>query len=166
MRVGVALGSNLGDRLVHLRAARKAMVDLAGIQSPILFSSIYETEPVDCEPDANKFFNAVLEFDYTDDPRTLLKNLKTIESSLGRPGDHARNISRSIDIDLLYAGDMKIEDERLHLPHPRMHLRRFVLAPLTEIRPDLILPNQSKTVAQLLASLNDPAGVVQLKDQW
>lgn len=166
MRVGVALGSNLGDRLVHLRAARKAMVDLAGIQPPILLSSIYETEPVDCEPDANKFFNAVLEFDYTGDPRTLLKNLKTIESSLGRPGDHARNISRSIDIDLLYAGDMKIEDERLHLPHPRMHLRRFVLAPLAEIHPDLILPKQTKTVTQLLANLNDPAGVVQLKDQW
>jgi 2-amino-4-hydroxy-6-hydroxymethyldihydropteridine diphosphokinase len=166
MRVGVALGSNLGDRLANLRAARNAMVDLAGIHQPILFSSIYETEPVDCEPGANKFFNAVLEFDYEDDPRNLLRNLKAIESSLGRPGDHARNISRNIDIDLLYAADMTIDNERLHLPHPRMHSRRFVLAPLAEIRPDLILPNQMKTVGQLLASVDDPAEVVRLKDQW
>jgi 2-amino-4-hydroxy-6-hydroxymethyldihydropteridine diphosphokinase len=166
MRVGVALGSNLGDRLTNLRAARKAIVDLAGIEPPILFSSIYETEPVDCEPNASKFFNAVLEFDYAGDPQSLLRNLKAIESSLGRSGDHARNISRSIDIDLLYAADLKIDNERLHLPHPRMHLRRFVLAPLAEIRPDLILPNQTKTMAQLLANLNDSAGVVRREDQW
>jgi len=166
MRVGVALGSNLGERLANLRAARKAIVDLRGIHSPILFSSIYETEPVDCEPDANKFFNAVLEFDYEGNPRTLLRNLKAIESSLGRPGDHARNVSRNIDIDLLYAADLQIDDERLHLPHPRMHSRRFVLAPLAEICPDLILPNQTKTVGQLLANLNDPAGVVRREDQW
>jgi 2-amino-4-hydroxy-6-hydroxymethyldihydropteridine diphosphokinase len=166
MRVGVALGSNLGDRFANLRAARKAIVDLAGIEPPILFSSIYETEPVDCEPNASKFFNAVLEFDYAGDPQSLLRNLKAIESSLGRSGDHARNISRSIDIDLLYAADMKIDDERLHLPHPRMNSRRFVLTPLAEIRPDLILPNQTKTVGQLLANLNDPAGVVRREDQW
>jgi len=166
MRVGVALGSNLGDRLANLRAARKAMVDLPGIRPPILFSSIYETEPVDCEPDANQFFNAVLEFDYEGDPQSLLRNLKAIESSLGRSGDHARNVSRSIDVDLLYAADLQIDDERLHLPHPRMHSRRFVLAPLVEIRPDLILPNQTKTVGQLLANLDDPAGVVRREDQW
>jgi 2-amino-4-hydroxy-6-hydroxymethyldihydropteridine diphosphokinase len=166
MRVGVALGSNLGNRLANLRAARKAIVKLSGIQSDTLFSSIYETEPIDCEPGADKFFNAVLEFDYEGDLQSLLRNLKAIESSLGRPGDHARNISRSIDIDLLYADEMKIDDERLHLPHPRMPLRRFVLAPLAEIRPDLILPNQTKTVAQLLANLNDSAGVVRREDQW
>jgi 2-amino-4-hydroxy-6-hydroxymethyldihydropteridine diphosphokinase len=166
MRVGVELGSNLGDRSANLRAARKAIVGLADIQPPILFSSIYETDPVDCEPGADKFFNAVLEFDYEGDPQSLLKNLKAIESSLGRAGDHARNVSRSIDIDLLYAADMTIDNERLHLPHPRMHLRRFVLAPLAEIRPDLILPNQTKTVGQLLAHLDDPAGVVRREDQW
>jgi 2-amino-4-hydroxy-6-hydroxymethyldihydropteridine diphosphokinase len=166
MRVGVALGSNLGDRLANLRAARLAMVDLPGIRPPILFSSIYETEPVDCEPDANQFFNAVLEFDYEGDPQNLLRNLKAVESSLGRPEDHARNVSRSIDIDLLYAAELQLDEERLHLPHPRMHLRRFVLAPLAEIRPDLVLPNQTKTVGQLLANLDDPAGVVRREDQW
>ena len=92
--------------------------------------------------------------------------MKSIESSLGRPPDHARNVSRKIDIDLLYAGDAKIDNEQLHLPHPRMHLRRFVLAPLAEIRPDLILPNQTHTAGQLLACLDDPAKVVRLNEQW
>ena len=71
MRTGVALGSNLGDRLANLRAARKAVVDLAGVEPPILSSAIYETEPVDCEPGAEKFLNAVLEFDYEGDPAGL-----------------------------------------------------------------------------------------------
>jgi 2-amino-4-hydroxy-6-hydroxymethyldihydropteridine diphosphokinase len=166
MRVGVALGSNIGDRLSNFRAARKAIVGLASVSAPILASSIYETEPVDCEPGAAKFFNAVMEFEYDGDPADLLKKLKAIESSQGRPEDHARNVSRKIDIDLLYAGDMEIENEQLHVPHPRMHSRRFVLEPLAEIRPDLILPNQTQTVAQLLPNLDDPAEVVRLQEQW
>ena len=166
MRVGLALGSNIGDRPVNLRAARKAIVDLAGISGPILSSSIYETEPVDCEPGAEKFFNAVMEIGYDNDPIDLLKKLKAIENSLGRPANHPRNISRKIDIDLLYAGDMIIDNEQLHIPHPRMHVRRFVLAPLAEIRPDLILPNQRKTVSELFAALDDPAEVVRAREQW
>jgi 2-amino-4-hydroxy-6-hydroxymethyldihydropteridine diphosphokinase len=166
MRVGLALGSNIGDRPVNLRAARKAIVDLAGVSGPILSSSIYETEPVDCEPGAEKFFNAVMEIGYDNDPIDLLKKLKAIENSLGRPANHPRNISRKIDIDLLYAGDMIIDNEQLHIPHPRMHLRRFVLAPLAETRPDLILPNQRKTVGELLAALDDPAEVVRAREQW
>jgi 2-amino-4-hydroxy-6-hydroxymethyldihydropteridine diphosphokinase len=136
------------------------------VSGPILSSSIYETEPVDCEPGAEKFFNAVLEIAYEGDPRNLLMELKKIERSLGRPADHPRNVSRQIDIDLLYAGDSKIENENLHVPHPRMHLRRFVLEPLAEIRPELLLPNQTQTVAQLVENLRDSAAVVRLKDQW
>jgi 2-amino-4-hydroxy-6-hydroxymethyldihydropteridine diphosphokinase len=166
MRIGVALGSNLGDRLKNFRGARKAIVDLPGVGAAILASSIYETEPVDCEPGANSFFNAVLEFGYEGDPGQFLKDLKAIENSLGRPAAHARNVSRQIDIDLLYAGDMEIDNEQLHVPHPRMHLRRFVLEPLAEIRPDLVLPNQTQTVSKLLAVLNDPAAVVRLSEQW
>jgi 2-amino-4-hydroxy-6-hydroxymethyldihydropteridine diphosphokinase len=166
MRVGIALGSNIGARLANFQAARKAIVDLAGVTGPILSSSIYETEPVDCEPGAEKFFNAVLDIPYEGDPRNLLMELKNIERSLGRPADHPRNVSRQIDIDLLYAGDRKIDNEHLHIPHPRMHLRRFVLEPLAEIRPDLLLPNQTQTVAQLIENLRDSAAVVRLKDQW
>ena len=166
MRVGIALGSNIGARLANFQAARKAITGLAAVSGPILSSSIYETEPVDCEPGAEKFFNAVLDIAYEGDPRNLLMDLKNIEKSLGRPADHPRNVSRQIDIDLLYAGDSKIENENLHVPHPRMHLRRFVLEPLAEIRPDLLLPNQTQTVTQLIENLRDSAAVVRLKDQW
>src|SRR3989442_14370451 len=123
MRAGVALGSNLGDRFGNLRAARKAIVDLAGVMPPILSSLIFETDPVNCEPGAGKFLNAVVEFGYEGEPADLLRKLKAIESALGRPPAHARNISRAIDIDLLYSDNIKIDTEKLQLPHPRIHSR-------------------------------------------
>ena len=166
MRAGVALGSNLGDRFGNLRAARKAIVALAGVMPPILLSSIYETDPVSCEPGAGKFLNAVVEFGYEGDPADLLRKLKEIESVLGRRPAHARNISREIDIDLLYCDNIKIDHEKLQVPHPRMHLRRFVLEPLADIRPDLVLPAQTKTVRELLASLDLSATVVRLTKGW
>ena len=166
MSVGVALGSNLGDRQANFRAARKAIVDLTGVAPPILSSAIYETEPVDCEAGAKNFLNAVLEFDYKGEVADLLKKLKQIENDLGRPTDHPRNTSRKIDIDLLYFGDAEINQNRLQVPHPRMHLRRFVLQPLADIRPDLILPGQSKTIRELLAQLNDSSKVVRLTTDW
>jgi len=166
MRTAVALGSNLGDPLGNLRAARKAIVDLAGVQPPVLSSAIYETEAVDCEPNAGKFLNAVLEFDYEGDPTDLWKKLMEIESALGRPRHHARNVSRKIDIDLLYAGEIHIDTQELQLPHPRMHSRQFVLQPLLDIRPDLILPNQTKTVRELLAQIDESGKVVRLTTEW
>lgn len=166
MRTAVALGSNLGDRLENLRAARSAILDLANVKPPILSSTIYETEPVDCEPGANKFLNAVVEFDYKGDPTRLLEQLIRIEEALGRTRDHPKNVSRTIDIDLLYCGDRNIEDQRLQLPHPRLHLRKFVLQPLADIRPGLILPRQTKTVSQLLKELKESSAVVRLMDNW
>jgi 2-amino-4-hydroxy-6-hydroxymethyldihydropteridine diphosphokinase len=166
MRTAVALGSNLGDRLYNLRVARQQIRDLTDIQPPVLASAIYETDPVDCEPGAPKFLNAVVEFDYNGDPLQLLKKLKSVEDALGRPREHARNVSRKIDIDLLYIGDMKINDGELQLPHPRMHLRKFVLQPLADIRPELILPRQAKSVRELLAQLNDTCNVVCLSNDW
>ena len=146
MRTAVALGSNIGDRLENLRAARKAIFDLANVKAPTLSSAVYETEPIGCEPGAGKFLNAVVEFEYEDHPARLLEQLIQIEESLGRKRDHPSNVSRTIDIDLLYCGDQQINDERLQLPHPRLHLREFVLRPLADIRPDLVLPGQKKTV--------------------
>jgi 2-amino-4-hydroxy-6-hydroxymethyldihydropteridine diphosphokinase len=166
MRTGVALGSNLGDRLATLRAARKAIVDLAGVEPPILSSAIYETEPVNCEAGAERFLNAVLEFDYEGDPVNLLRKLTEIESVLGRQRDRARNVSRQIDLDLLYVGEMKIDTAEVQLPHPRMHSRRFVLQPLADIRPDLVLPRQAKTVRELLARLDDSGTVIRLTKDW
>ena len=166
MRTAVALGSNLGDRLGNLRAARKAIVDLAGVRLPVLSSAIYETDAIDCEPGAGKFLNAVLEFDYQGDPVDLWKSLMDIESALGRRRPHARNVSRKIDIDLLYAGEIQIDTRELQLPHPRMHSRKFVLQPLADIRPDLILPNQTRTIRELLAKLDESGRVVRLTNDW
>jgi 2-amino-4-hydroxy-6-hydroxymethyldihydropteridine diphosphokinase len=166
MRTAVALGSNLGDRLENLRAARRQITELAQVQSPLVFSSIYETEPIDCERGAPKFLNAVIEFDYEGDPIRLLEQLSRVEESLGRRRDHLKNVSRTVDIDLLYCGDRQIETERLQLPHPQMHSRKFVLQPLADIRPDLVLPGQRKTVRELLAESNESGEVVRLIDDW
>jgi 2-amino-4-hydroxy-6-hydroxymethyldihydropteridine diphosphokinase len=159
MRTAVALGSNLGDRLDNLHTARRQISDLMDIQPPVLSSAIYETG-------APKFLNAVVEFGYNGDPLQLLKNLKSVEDALGRPREHARNVSRKIDIDLLYIGDLKVNDGELELPHPRMHLRKFVLQPLADIRPELILPRQAKSVRKLLAQLNDTCNVVCVRNDW
>ena len=166
MRTAVALGSNVGDRFGNLRAARKAILGLSDVKPPILSSVIYETEPVDCEPGAEKFLNAVVEFDYEGDAASLLEQLIRIEGALGRGRDHPKNVSRTIDIDLLYCGDRVVEDERLRLPHPRMHLRKFVLQPLADIRPDLMLPGQTKTIRELVAELREPGEVVLVTDDW
>ena len=92
--LAVALGSNLGDRLENLQAARRQIIELDEVTPPILSSGIYETEPVDCERDASKFLNAVVEFDYDGDPGQLLGQVARIEESLGRKGDHQKNVSR------------------------------------------------------------------------
>jgi 2-amino-4-hydroxy-6-hydroxymethyldihydropteridine diphosphokinase len=166
MRTAVALGSNLGDRLANLRVTGKAIVDLPNVKAPILSSAIYETDPVHCEPGAGKFLNGVLEFEYEGDPLELLKNLREIEKTLGRPADHPRNVSRKIDIDLLYMGEIRMDNDELQLPHPRMHLRKFVLQPLADIGPELILPGQRKTVRDLLAQLRESTKVIRLTENW
>jgi 2-amino-4-hydroxy-6-hydroxymethyldihydropteridine diphosphokinase len=166
MKVGIALGSNLGDRLANLRAARKAVVDLSANSASVLVSPVYETEPVGCEPGADKFLNAVLEIEYDGDPTDLLQKLIRIEESLGRDPNHARNVSRKIDIDLLYAGELSVENECLQLPHPRLHQRKFVLQPLADIRPDLIFPNQTKSVRELLAQIEDSTKVICFAEKW
>ena len=166
MRTGVGLGSNIGDRFENLRLARKAISDLANVKPPVLSSAVYETQPVDCEPGAQKFLNAVVEFGYDGDFMHLLERLIQIEETLGRKRDHRRNLSRTIDLDLLYSGDQQISDKRLQLPHPRLHLREFVLRPLADIRPDLVLPGQKKTVRELLVEVEQSGAVIPAAGQW
>ena len=165
MRAGVALGSNLGERLANLRNARKEIAALSGALPPLRCSAIYETEPVDCEKGARKFFNAVIEFGYSGRPEELRRELAAIERVLGRPAAHERNVSRPIDLDLLYFGDLAMETADLRLPHPRIADREFVLRPLADIRPDLVLPRQTETVSVLLLRL-PMTGVVRLHIEW
>ncbi len=166
MRAGVALGANLGDRVACLTKARADIFALPGIRPPLLSSSLYETEPVDCEPGALKFLNAVIEFGYEGPSFDLLHELQQIEYALGRPAGHEPNRSRTIDLDLLYHGARVADDAQLALPHPRLCFRAFVLQPLAEIRPNLILPGESKTVQQLAAELAPAPSVVRLPMQW
>ncbi|HSP44356.1 MAG TPA: 2-amino-4-hydroxy-6-hydroxymethyldihydropteridine diphosphokinase [Chthoniobacterales bacterium] len=166
MRAGVALGSNIGERLANLRNARKEISALSGVSPPVRSSAIYETDPVGCEMGAAKFFNAVIEFGYSGEPAAILGALAAVEKTLGRPAAHSRNVSRTIDLDLLYFGELVIQTGQLQLPHPRIVNREFVLRPLADIRPDLILPQQTESVRALLSRLGPTAGVVRLDLQW
>jgi 2-amino-4-hydroxy-6-hydroxymethyldihydropteridine diphosphokinase len=166
MRVGIALGSNLGDRLGHLRLAREKIRQLPKSTGPFLFSALYETDPIGCEPSAQKFLNAVVEFDYFGEPRELLRALHAIEQSRGRDPVHAHNVSRTIDLDILYFGEQTSHEADLQLPHPRLQTRRFVLEPLADIQPELILPGQTKSIRTLLTELADDSAVVRMADEW
>ena len=165
MRVGVALGSNLGDRLANLQAAREAISAIPGV-SQLKASEIYETEPVGCEAGAKPFLNAVVEFSYSGAAAELFYQLRETEVALGRPAEHLRNVSRTIDIDLLYFGNVVMHTQQLTLPHPRVTSRQFVLQPLADIAPDLVLPGQTKTIRELLASAPQSGKVVRSTLQW
>jgi 2-amino-4-hydroxy-6-hydroxymethyldihydropteridine diphosphokinase len=166
MRAGVALGSNLGDRLANLSAARHAISGLPGVSPPFLASSVFETEPIGCEPGATSFLNAAIEFSYHGEAGDLWHDLRKIEVELGRPARHERNVSRPIDLDLLYFGDRIVSSDALTLPHPRMFERAFVLQPLADIAPDTVLPGQTKTIRRLLASLPGSVRVERAIPQW
>jgi 2-amino-4-hydroxy-6-hydroxymethyldihydropteridine diphosphokinase len=162
----VAVGSNLGERLANLRNARKDIAALSGVLPPMRSSAIYETEPVGCEKGAGKFLNAALEFAFAGEAQDLMRALAAIEKVLGRSATHARNVSRTIDLDLLYFGELEIETAELQLPHPRITEREFVLRPLADIRPDLVLPRQTESVGALLLQLTSSGGVVRVTAEW
>ena len=166
MRAGVALGSNLGDRMANLQAARARVCELTGVDAPLLASAVYETEPIGCEAGAGKFLNAVIEIGFAGEPRMLLDKLRGVEVALGRPSDHPRNASRPIDLDLLYVDGVSCADKHLQLPHPRLHERRFVLEPLAAIRPELVLPGQTQSVSELLRELADTRPLLRVASQW
>jgi 2-amino-4-hydroxy-6-hydroxymethyldihydropteridine diphosphokinase len=149
----VAIGSNMG----RSREAIQAAITHAKFISDhlVLRSSIWETTPVDCPPGSPKFLNAVITFVPlpTETPETLLKKLQDLEKVFGRQPKVILNEPRPLDLDLIAFGKEIRNTPELILPHPRAHLRRFVLQPLNEILPDLVLPGQGKTVSELLATL-------------
>jgi 2-amino-4-hydroxy-6-hydroxymethyldihydropteridine diphosphokinase len=153
----VGLGSNLGDRAGHLLLAVRGLL-AAGFRVTRL-SSIYETEPVDVL-DQPPFLNMVAELsgDTPFTPEQALACLLRIEYALGRRRDTPKG-PRTIDLDLLLYADVQQHTELLTLPHPRLHLRRFVLVPLAELAPDLEHPTLKQTISRLLAQLPDPARV-------
>ena len=152
-RAGIALGSNLGESLAHLRAALAGLREIASPGEPVLTAPVYQTPPVDCPPGSPDFLNTVVEIGFDGDARTLLACTLAIEERLGRTRSTERNAPRFIDIDLLYFDGEETSGPDLILPHPRILERRFVLQPLADIRPDLVLPGQSRTVATVLQEL-------------
>lgn len=151
----VALGSNLGDSPEIFREAMARLQNFS--DEPLLKSSLWQTTPVDCPPDSPKFLNAVIAFvpQKGEAPETLLVKMQALEKTFGRQTKKTLNEPRPLDLDLITFGSEIRNTLQLTLPHPRAHLRRFVLQPLSEIAPDLILPGQTRTVAQLLAGLGD-----------
>jgi 2-amino-4-hydroxy-6-hydroxymethyldihydropteridine diphosphokinase len=156
----VGLGSNLGDRAGYLLLAVRGMLD-AGLDV-IRLSSIYETAPVGTE-DQPAFLNLVAELrgPTLPAPDQLLARLLRIEYALGRTRDSGdiRWGPRTIDLDLLIVKDERVNTEFLTLPHPRLHLRRFVLVPLNELVPDLVHPVLKKPVRELLKNATDTGKV-------
>ncbi|HEY0390657.1 MAG TPA: 2-amino-4-hydroxy-6-hydroxymethyldihydropteridine diphosphokinase [Solirubrobacterales bacterium] len=151
MRTGyLGLGSNVGDRESHLRAAvdllRERGVEVEGV------SSTYETEPVGEVLDQADFLNAAIRIRTDLEPEALLDLCKEIEVERGRALDAPRHSPRPLDVDLLLLGDLELSTERLTLPHPEVTSRRFVLAPLLELEPELSLPD-GRRLSEALAAL-------------
>lgn len=138
-RAGIALGSNLGDRLGFLREGLLSLRKLDESGS-VLVSGLYESDPVGCADGDPAFLNAVVEITTSLAPRELLARTQETERSCGRlPVDErSTNAPRPLDLDLLYLDEVKLDSPELILPHPRMLERSFVLLPLAEIRPDLV----------------------------
>ena len=164
----------MGDRLDNLRQAREQVLAAPEWRGAVadpggcLCASIYETEPVGCPPGSAAFLNTVLELATPPEttPALILRRLQAIELALGRPSRHPRNAPRAIDLDLLYLGEIELAGADLTLPHPRLCQRRFVLAPLAEIRPDLILPGDPMPMAELLRDSPDTSRVARLTAIW
>ena len=130
-RAFLGLGSNLGDRRAHLRTA------VAGLPDVVAVSPVYETDPVGGPAGQPPYLNLVVELATERSPRELLELARRLESAAGRVRAE-RFGPRTLDVDVLLVGDLVVDEPDLVVPHPRMHERRFVLAPLADLAPELV----------------------------
>lgn len=159
----IALGSNLGDSIRFLDEALDRLESWT--DRPLRRSSFWLSEPEDCPPGSREFVNAVAGLiPRTDEsPESLLERMQALERELGRKPKRMVNEARPLDLDLIVYGAKTRRGDRLILPHPRAHRRRFVLAPLSEIAPGLVMPGQERTVVELLAGLGMGPGIRRLE---
>ncbi|HMF20139.1 MAG TPA: 2-amino-4-hydroxy-6-hydroxymethyldihydropteridine diphosphokinase [Gemmataceae bacterium] len=153
----IALGSNLGDRHANLDEAVRLLRDKPGLQI-VHVSSYFETTPVGGPAGQNAYVNAAAEIKTDMTPRQLLETLLEVEQVLGRVRSGERNLPRTLDLDLLLYDKVVQSDAELTLPHPRLHERWFVLAPLAEIAPELVHPVLGRSMRELLNYLPESAG--------
>jgi 2-amino-4-hydroxy-6-hydroxymethyldihydropteridine diphosphokinase len=159
-RVYLLLGSNLNDRNHLISQSRKLVNEMIG--EIISSSSVYESDPWGFQSE-NKFLNQVLHVDSRLDPYQVLDQIIEIEESLGRKRDTVLGYqSRIIDIDILFYNNLVIQNERLIIPHPRIHERMFVLIPMNELAEGLIHPVLNKTIGQLARECTDKGRVDKL----
>jgi len=152
----VGLGSNLGNRAGNLLMAVRGLMEASFVVHKL--SGIYETEPVEIETD-KRFLNMVAEIHVKNvSPTQMMARLLRIEYLLGRT-DKSLKKPRTIDLDILLFGDVQMDSAFLTLPHPRLHLRRFVLKPLAKIAPNIVVPGLNTEVIDILANLDDPSEV-------
>jgi 2-amino-4-hydroxy-6-hydroxymethyldihydropteridine diphosphokinase len=151
----LGLGSNLGRRAANLARARRLLAG-KGVEE-LRASSVYETEPVDC-PDQPWFLNQVLEVRSDLEPQALLRLAKSIETEMKRVPTINKG-PRTIDVDILLAGDLVIDTPDLVVPHPRLHLRNFVLVPLGEIAPEVRHPVLGRTAEEMARACGDTSRV-------
>lgn len=152
----IGLGSNLGDRAGNLLLAVRSLMEASLIVHRL--SAIYETEPIEIESEVN-FLNMVAEIHVTNVSATqMMARLLRIEYLLGRR-DKSEKKPRTADLDILFFGDTQVESEFLTLPHPRLHLRKFVLCPLSEIAPNFVHPILHREIADILADVDDDSEV-------
>lgn len=154
--VFVSLGSNLGDRAGNLLLAVRGLMEASFVVHKL--SAIYETEPVGLDTE-HKFLNMVAEIRVNNvSPSQMMARLLRIEYLLGRREKSLKR-PRTVDLDILFFGDEQIDTEFLTIPHPRLHLRNFVLNPLAEIAPNFVHPTLRKEIAELLAESEDQSNV-------
>jgi 2-amino-4-hydroxy-6-hydroxymethyldihydropteridine diphosphokinase len=152
-QVFIALGSNLGESRRNIERAFLRLEELSS--GPIVRSSLWKSTPVDCQPGSPEFINAVVAVKPIagETPESLLGRLQNLEREFGRVPKKVLNEARPLDLDLIAFGEEVRNSPELILPHPRAHSRKFVLAPLAEIAPDLVLPGQKESVRELLEAL-------------
>lgn len=152
----LGLGSNLGDRAGNLLLAVRSLMEASFVVECL--SAIYETEPIGIESDV-KFLNMVAEIHVRQvSASQMMARLLRIEYLLGR-GDKTVKKPRTVDLDILFFGDQVIENEFLTLPHPRLHLRKFVLCPMNEIAPRFVHPVSGRTISEMLDDCDDSSEV-------
>jgi 2-amino-4-hydroxy-6-hydroxymethyldihydropteridine diphosphokinase len=167
MEIGFSLGSNLYNRKRLLMQAKNLLLSAPRTRF-VDQSPIYETTPVDVRPEYQEmiYLNSVVVVESELPLESWLSYIGKIEKNLGREKSEDRNAPRPIDVDIIYAGDQVVDSGGLVVPHPRWAERRFVVQPLNDVRPGLVLPEANRSVADILRMLPPDDGMLVFDEHW